>query len=80
VAARTYHDIYLETEYDKSHSMRKHYGPLLNGFYHIPFPDKYRGMYEQPQANSVEQYMLLRQQVHISQTFLLRVLNILLLN
>ena len=27
-------------------NMRKHYGPLLNGFYHIPFPDKYRGMYE----------------------------------
>jgi 4-aminobutyrate aminotransferase-like enzyme len=26
-------------------NMRKHYGPLLNGFYHIPFPDKYRGMY-----------------------------------
>lgn len=24
-------------------NMRKHYGPLLNGFYHIPFPDKYRG-------------------------------------
>ncbi len=37
-------------------NMRKHYGPLLNGFYHIPFPDKYRGMYEQPQANSVEEY------------------------
>jgi 4-aminobutyrate aminotransferase-like enzyme len=30
---------------------------LLNGFYHIPFPDKYRGMYEQPQANSVEEYL-----------------------
>ncbi|RZH97074.1 aminotransferase class III-fold pyridoxal phosphate-dependent enzyme, partial [Staphylococcus condimenti] len=27
-------------------NMRKHYGPLLNGFYHIPFPDKYSGMYE----------------------------------
>ncbi|HDA2063657.1 TPA: aspartate aminotransferase family protein [Staphylococcus aureus] len=38
-------------------NMRKHYGPLLNGFYHIPFPDKYRGMYEQPQANSVEEYL-----------------------
>ncbi len=38
-------------------NMRKHHGPLLNGFYHIPFPDKYRGMYEQPQANSVEEYL-----------------------
>ncbi|RZH88835.1 aminotransferase class III-fold pyridoxal phosphate-dependent enzyme, partial [Staphylococcus aureus] len=38
-------------------NMRKHYGPLLNGFYHIPFPDKYRGMDEQPQANSVEEYL-----------------------
>ncbi|MBK3939291.1 aspartate aminotransferase family protein [Staphylococcus haemolyticus] len=38
-------------------NMRKHYGPLLNGFYHIPFPDKYRGMYEQPNANTVEEYL-----------------------
>ncbi len=38
-------------------NMRKHYGPLLNGFYHIPFPDKYRGMFEQPNANTVEEYL-----------------------
>ncbi|MDO0994025.1 aspartate aminotransferase family protein [Staphylococcus borealis] len=38
-------------------NMRKHYGPLLNGFYHIPFPDKYRGMYEQPNPNTVEAYL-----------------------
>ncbi|WP_415425224.1 aspartate aminotransferase family protein [Staphylococcus borealis] len=38
-------------------NMRKHYGPLLNGFYHIPVPDKYRGMYEQPNPNTVEVYL-----------------------
>ena len=38
-------------------NMRKHYGPLLNGFYHIPFPDKYRGMFEQAKPNTVEEYL-----------------------
>lgn len=38
-------------------NMRKHYGPLLNGFYHIPFPDQYRGMFEQTQPNTVEEYL-----------------------
>lgn len=38
-------------------NMRKHYGPLLNGFYHIPFPDKYRGMFEQSTSNTVEEYL-----------------------
>lgn len=38
-------------------NMRKNYGPLLNGFYHIPFPDKYRGMFEQVQPNTVEEYL-----------------------
>lgn len=38
-------------------NMRKHYGPLLNGFYHIPFPDNYRGMFEQPTANTVAEYL-----------------------
>lgn len=38
-------------------NMRKSYGPLLNGFYHIPFPDKYRGMFEQQQPNTVEEYL-----------------------
>ncbi|BFL77573.1 aspartate aminotransferase family protein [Staphylococcus hominis subsp. novobiosepticus] len=37
-------------------NMRKHYGPLLNGFYHIPFPDKYRGMFEQSKPNTIEEY------------------------
>ena len=37
-------------------NMRKHYGPLLNGFYHIPFPDKYR-MFEQAKPNTVEEYL-----------------------
>ncbi len=38
-------------------NMRKHYGPLLNGFYHIPFSDKYRGMFEQVRPNTVEEYL-----------------------
>lgn len=38
-------------------NMRKHYGPLLNGFYHIPFPDKYRGMFDQAKPNTVEEYL-----------------------
>ena len=38
-------------------NMRKHYGPLLNGFYHIPFPDKYRGIFEQSKSNTVEEYL-----------------------
>ena len=38
-------------------NMRKHYGPLLNGFYHIPFPDKYRGMYEHHKLIQVEEYL-----------------------
>lgn len=38
-------------------NMRKKYGPLLNGFYHIPFPDNYRGLFEQPNANTVDEYL-----------------------
>ena len=38
-------------------NMRKKYGPLLNGFYHIPFPDNYRGPFEQPNANTVDEYL-----------------------
>ena len=38
-------------------NMRKKYGPLLNGFYHIPFPDNYRGLFEKPNANTVDEYL-----------------------
>ena len=38
-------------------NMRKKYGPLLNGFYHIPFPDNYRGLFEQPTPNTVDEYL-----------------------
>lgn len=38
-------------------NMKKKYGPLLNGFYHIPFPDNYRGLFEQPNANTVDEYL-----------------------
>ncbi|PTL17991.1 aspartate aminotransferase family protein [Staphylococcus gallinarum] len=38
-------------------NMRKKYGPMLPGFYHIPYPDKYRGMYGNTEANSVESYL-----------------------
>lgn len=38
-------------------NMRKKYSPLLNGFYHIPFPDNYRGLFEQPNANTVDEYL-----------------------
>ncbi|MCF7594021.1 aspartate aminotransferase family protein [Staphylococcus warneri] len=38
-------------------NMRKKYGPLLNGFYHIPFPDNYRGLFEQPNENTVDEYL-----------------------
>lgn len=38
-------------------NMRKKYGPLLNGFYHIPFPDNYRRLFEQPNANTVDEYL-----------------------
>ena len=30
---------------------------MLPGFYHIPYPDKYRGMYGNTEANSVESYL-----------------------
>ena len=29
----------------------------MNGFYHIPFPDNYRGLFEQPNANTVDEYL-----------------------
>lgn len=38
-------------------NMRKKYGPLLNGFYHIPFPDNYRGLFEQPTPNTIDEYL-----------------------
>ncbi|SCS38410.1 aspartate aminotransferase family protein [Staphylococcus caeli] len=38
-------------------NMRKHYGPMLPGFYHIPFPDNYRGMFGNTQPNSVDEYL-----------------------
>ena len=38
-------------------NMRKTLWSVIEWFYHIPFPDKYRGMYEQSQANSVEEYL-----------------------
>lgn len=38
-------------------NMRKHYGPMVPGFYHIPFPDNYRGMFEQQNPNTVEEYL-----------------------
>lgn len=38
-------------------NMRKHYGPMLPGFYHIPFPDNYRGMFEHQNPNTIEEYL-----------------------
>ncbi|NWK85315.1 aspartate aminotransferase family protein [Staphylococcus sp. GSSP0090] len=38
-------------------NMRKHYGPMLPGFYHIPFPDNYRGMFGSNQPNTVAEYL-----------------------
>ncbi|MCU5745348.1 aspartate aminotransferase family protein [Staphylococcus sp. SQ8-PEA] len=38
-------------------NMRKKYAPLVPGFYHIPFPDKYRGLYGNSQPNTVEEYL-----------------------
>lgn len=38
-------------------NMRKHYGPMLPGFYHIPFPDNYRGMFGSNQPNTVSEYL-----------------------
>ena len=38
-------------------TMRKHYGPMLPGFYHIPFPDNYRGMFGSNQPNTVSEYL-----------------------
>ncbi|WP_436862075.1 aspartate aminotransferase family protein [Staphylococcus caeli] len=38
-------------------NMRKHYGPMLPGFYHIPFPDNYRGMFGNTQPNTVDEYL-----------------------
>lgn len=40
-----------------SQNMRRKIGPLLPGFYHIPFPDKYRGMYGATEPNTVEEYL-----------------------
>lgn len=38
-------------------NMRKYYGPMLPGFYHIPFPDNYRGMFGSNQPNTVSEYL-----------------------
>lgn len=38
-------------------NMRKKYAPLVPGFYHIPFPDKYRGMYHNTEPNTIEEYL-----------------------
>ena len=38
-------------------NMRKKYAPLVPGFYHIPFPDKYRGMFEHSEPGTVEEYL-----------------------
>lgn len=38
-------------------NMRKKYGPMLPGFYHIPFPDNYRGLYGAPTSNTVDEYL-----------------------
>jgi len=38
-------------------NMRKKYGPMLPGFYHIPFPDSYRGMFGSPNANTIDEYL-----------------------
>ena len=40
-----------------SQNMRRKIGPLLPGFYHIPFPDSYRGMYGSAEPNTVEEYL-----------------------
>ncbi len=38
-------------------NMRRKIGPLLPGFHHIPFPDRYRGMYGASEPNTVEEYL-----------------------
>ncbi|MGJ5712614.1 aspartate aminotransferase family protein [Staphylococcus auricularis] len=38
-------------------NMRKKYSPLVPGFYHIPYPDNYRGLYESEIPATVEQYL-----------------------
>ncbi|UXR77249.1 MULTISPECIES: aspartate aminotransferase family protein [unclassified Staphylococcus] len=38
-------------------NMRRKIGPLLPGFFHIPYPDAYRGMYGASNANTVDEYL-----------------------
>lgn len=38
-------------------NMRRKIGPLLPGFYHIPYPDNYRGMYKENEPKTVEGYL-----------------------
>ncbi len=38
-------------------NMRRKIGPMVPGFHHIPFPDRYRGMYGRPEPNTVEEYL-----------------------
>ncbi|UXR74927.1 aspartate aminotransferase family protein [Staphylococcus sp. IVB6238] len=38
-------------------NMRRKIGPLLPGFFNIPYPDAYRGMYGASNANTVDEYL-----------------------
>ncbi|AVQ34360.1 aspartate aminotransferase family protein [Staphylococcus muscae] len=38
-------------------NMRRKIGPLLPGFFHIPYPDAYRGMYGAVTPSTVEEYL-----------------------
>lgn len=38
-------------------NMRRKIGPLLPGFFHIPYPDAYRGMYGASNVNTVDEYL-----------------------
>ncbi|KIX90316.1 4-aminobutyrate aminotransferase [Staphylococcus microti] len=38
-------------------NMRRKIGPLLPGFFHIPYPDAYRGLYNDSEPTTVEGYL-----------------------